>query len=101
MPTKDLKKEIEKLKEEITRHDYLYYVQDKPEITDQEYDRLYRRLKDLEEASPELITPDSPTRRVGGQPAKGFLTVRHIVPMMSLDNTYSAYEIHQFDERVR
>ena len=101
MTKPDVKKEIEKLREEIRQHDYLYYVEDKPRLTDQEYDRLYRSLKDLEEANPELVTPDSPTRRVGGQPSKGFPTVKHIVPMMSLDNTYSADEIREFDERVR
>ena len=101
MTAKDVKKEIEKLRAEIRRHDHLYYVLNSPKISDQEYDRLYRELKDLEAARPELITPDSPTQRVGGQPAKGFPTVRHIVPMMSLDNTYSADEIREFDERVR
>ena len=100
MTTKDLK-EIEKLREEIRRHDHLYYVENVPRISDQEYDRLYRKLEDLEEAHPELVTPDSPTQRVGGQPAKGFPTIKHIVPMMSLDNTYSADEIREFDERVR
>ena len=101
MTTKDSKKEIEKLKETIRRNDHLYYVENSPKITDQEYDKLYRRLKDLEEAHPGLITPDSPTQWVGGTPVKGFSTVKHIVPMMSLDNTYSADEIREFDERVR
>lgn len=101
MPAKDIKKEIESLKDTIRRHDYLYYVMNKPELTDQEYDKLYRKLQDLEKDHPVLITPDSPTQRVGGEPLKGFPTVRHIVPMMSLDNTYSADEIRQFDERVR
>ncbi|MDD3906326.1 MAG: NAD-dependent DNA ligase LigA [Candidatus Omnitrophica bacterium] len=95
------KKEIEKLREEIRRADRLYYVENSPEIADQEYDRLYRRLKDLESANPELITPDSPTRRVGGEPVKGFSTVKHLTPMMSLDNTYSPDEIRAFDARVR
>lgn len=95
------KKEIEKLREEIRRADRLYYVENSPEIADQEYDRLYRRLKDLENANPELITPDSPTRRVGGEPLKGFNTVKHLTPMMSLDNTYSPDEIRAFDARVR
>ncbi|MDD5428633.1 MAG: NAD-dependent DNA ligase LigA [Candidatus Omnitrophica bacterium] len=101
MTTKDIKKEIEELRKAIERHDHLYYVLDKPSITDQEYDKLYRKLKDLEDAHPELITPDSPTQRVGGKPAKNFPTVKHMTPMMSLDNTYSADEIRQFDERVR
>ncbi len=96
-----VKKEMLDLRKKIERHDYLYYVLNKPELTDQEYDRLYRRLKDLEDEHPELITPDSPTQRVGGEIAKNFTTVKHLVPMMSLDNTYSAEEMMQFDERVR
>lgn len=101
MAVKDVKKEIERLREEIRIHDYLYYVLNSPKLTDREYDRLYRNLKDLEEANPGLVTPDSPTQRVGGRPVKGFPTVKHIAPMMSLDNTYSAGEIREFDERVR
>lgn len=101
MAAKDVKKEIERLKQLIRRHDHLYYVLNKPQISDQEYDGLYRKLKELEGAHPELITPDSPTQRVGGEPVKGFPVVKHIVPMMSLDNTYSADEIRAFDERVR
>lgn len=100
MAPKDVKAEIESLRRELRRHDHLYYVLNKPEINDQEYDRLYRRLKDLEDAHPDLVTPDSPTQRVGGEPAKGFPSVKHIVPMLSLDNTYSADEIRQFDGRV-
>ncbi|MFA6320869.1 MAG: NAD-dependent DNA ligase LigA, partial [Candidatus Omnitrophota bacterium] len=98
---KDIKKEIEELRKVIEGHDHLYYVLNKPSMSDQEYDKLYRNLKDLELAHPELITPDSPTQRVGGKPAKNFSTVKHLVPMMSLDNTYSPDEIRQFDERVR
>ncbi len=101
MAGKNIKEEILKLREMIRRHDHLYYVSNTPEITDREYDRLYRKLKDLEAAHPGLITPDSPTQRVGGEPVKGFPAVKHIAPMMSLDNTYSAYEIREFDERVR
>ncbi len=101
MVSKDIKEKAEKLRDTLKHHDRLYYVLDKPEIADQEYDRLYRQLKDLEDAHPELITPDSPTQRVGGEPVKGFKAVRHIAPMMSLDNTYSAEEIRQFDNRVR
>lgn len=99
--TKDVKREMEELRKAISRHDRLYYVKAQPEISDGEYDRLYRRLKDLEDKHPELITQDSPTRRVGGEPLLGFVTVRHLQPMMSLDNTYSADELRQFDERVR
>ncbi len=101
MSARDVKGEIEKLRRLIRHHDYLYHVLDKPEISDQEYDNLYRKLKDLEDDNPELLTPDSPTQRVGGEPVKGFPMVNHIVPMMSLDNTYSADEIRQFDERVK
>lgn len=101
MAAKDVSEKIEKLRRLIRHHDYLYYVLDKPGISDQEYDGLYKKLKDLEGSYPELITSDSPTRRVGGEPAKGFPVVRHIVPMMSLDNTYSAEEIRQFDKRVK
>lgn len=96
-----VREEIEKLRDEIRRHDRLYYVMDSPEITDREYDRLYRRLKDLEDAHPGLVKADSPTQRVAGEPAKGFATVRHLAPMTSLDNTYSADELRSFDERVR
>ena len=98
---KSIKKEIEDLRSLVRKHDRLYYVQAAPEVSDPEYDRLYRKLKDLEDEHPELITPDSPTQRVGGEPIKGFATIKHITPMMSLDNTYSSDEIRQFDERVR
>ncbi|MGC8991395.1 MAG: DNA ligase LigA-related protein, partial [Verrucomicrobiia bacterium] len=76
------------LAEQIRAHDYAYYVLARPVISDQEYDRLYRELVDLERAFPELVTPDSPTQRVGGAPLPEFGQVRHAVPMMSLDNTY-------------
>jgi DNA ligase (NAD+) len=87
--------------EEIRQHDYRYYVEAKPVISDREYDALYRELSDLERQYPDLITPDSPTQRVGGQPIKGFNPVRHLLPMMSLDNTYSQAEVRQFLDRVR
>ncbi|MBN1391516.1 MAG: NAD-dependent DNA ligase LigA [Sedimentisphaerales bacterium] len=95
-----MKKQIEKLRAEIRRHDYLYYVLNQPEISDQQYDKLFAELKSLEEKHPELITPDSPTQRVSGQPLEGFKNVRHAVPMLSMDNTYSAEELRAFDERV-
>lgn len=101
MGAREIRSEIERLKKALQRHDHLYYVLNKPEISDAEYDRLYRRLKDLEDANPSLITADSPTRRVGGEPSIGFTVVSHIAPMMSLDNTYSADEIRDFDKRVR
>ncbi len=94
-------KRIEQLREEIRRHDYLYYVQARPEISDRDYDRLMDELKALEAAHPELLTPDSPTQRVGGQPVEGFATVAHGSPMLSIDNTYSADEVREFDARVR
>ena len=98
---REVKHEIEELRKIIRRHDNLYYVRNSPEISDQEYDRLYKKLKDLEDANPDLITPDSPTQRVGGKPSEGFSVVKHIVPMLSMDNTYSADELREFDERVR
>ena len=75
----DVKKQIEKLRGEIRRHDYLYYVLSQPRITDQDYDKLFAELKALEQANPRLITTDSPTQRVSGQPLEGFTTVRHAV----------------------
>ncbi len=97
----DIRKEIEALRDVIRHHDHLYYVLNKPKISDQEYDKLYRSLKNLEDAHPEFITPDSPTQRVGAKPVEGFPVVKHIVPMLSMDNTYSAEELKEFDERVR
>jgi DNA ligase (NAD+) len=94
-------KEIEKLRDEIRYHEHRYYVLDDPEISDFEFDKRMRRLVDLERERPELITPDSPTQRVGGEPAAEFPKVRHSVPMMSLDNSYSVDEIRDFDRRVR
>ncbi len=101
MQKESVKKEIEALREMIRENDDLYYVLNKPVISDHEYDILYRKLKELEDAHPELITPDSPTQRVGGHPAEGFAVVKHIVPMMSMDNTYSSAQLKEFDERVR
>ena len=98
--TADVKRQIEQLRAEIRRHDYLYYVLNQPEITDQQYDKLFAELKLLEEGHPELITPDSPTQRVSERPVEGFASVRHAVPMLSMDNTYNAEELRAFDERV-
>ncbi len=86
---------------EIRRHDHAYYVEARPVIADREYDRLYRELQDLETAFPDLRTPDSPSQRVGGQPLDGFHSVRHLRPMMSLDNTYSPEEVRQFIARAQ
>jgi DNA ligase (NAD+) len=96
-----VKQRIDELRREIRRHDRLYYVDAQPEISDREYDRLYAELKSLEDDHPNLVTPDSPTRRVGGEPIEGFATVRHKEPMLSIDNTYSADELREFDRRVR
>jgi DNA ligase (NAD+) len=92
---------IAKLREELRRHEYLYYVLDDPEISDIKFDKMMAELKQLETEHPELVTPDSPTQRVGGAPRKGFETRRHSPPMMSLDNTYSTEELEDFDRRVR
>ncbi|MFP5208414.1 MAG: NAD-dependent DNA ligase LigA [Acidobacteriota bacterium] len=92
---------IDELREELRRHEHLYYVLDAPEISDAEYDALMNELKKLEAAHPELITPDSPTQRVGGKPAAGFKKVRHSRPMLSLDNAYSPEELADWDRRVR
>jgi len=91
---------IEKLRQELERHNYLYY-QGKPEISDREFDAMMRELIELEKAHPELLTPDSPSQRVGGQPIEGFKTVEHSVPMMSIDNTYDEAEVRAFDARIR
>ncbi|HEV7745609.1 MAG TPA: NAD-dependent DNA ligase LigA [Pyrinomonadaceae bacterium] len=94
-------KEIEKLREEIRRHEELYYVLDDPEISDAEYDALLERLQKLEQQHPEQITPDSPTQRVGGKPAEGFSQVVHRRPMLSLDNSYNIDELRAFDQRCQ
>jgi DNA ligase (NAD+) len=91
----------EKLRHELRRHEHLYYVMDAPEIDDAEYDALMNELKRIEAEHAELLTPDSPTQRVGGKPAEGFKKVRHSRPMLSLDNAYSAEELADWDRRVR
>ena len=96
----DIKQKIEELRKEIRHHDNLYYVLDKPEISDTEYDKLFRNLEELEKAHPELITPDSPTQRVGGEPLKAFKTVTHKVPLLSLGNAFNFEELDAFDKRV-
>ncbi|MDI6735031.1 MAG: NAD-dependent DNA ligase LigA [bacterium] len=92
--------QISKLRKSIRYHDYKYYVQAQPEISDYEYDQLMKKLIELESAHPECITQDSPTQRVSGMPLKGFISVPHRVPMLSLDNTYSFDEIREFHQRV-
>ena len=95
------KHEIEELRDKLRHHEYLYYVLDQPEISDASYDRLMKRLEELETAHPELITPDSPSVRVGGAPREGFQTVQHARPMLSLDNAFSYDQLRDFDRRVR
>jgi DNA ligase (NAD+) len=99
--SKSVEKEIERLRQVIRYHEHRYYVLDDPEVSDSEFDKLMRRLRDLEREHPEFATPDSPTQRVGGKPAQEFPKVRHPKPMMSLDNTYTVEELREFDRRVR
>jgi DNA ligase (NAD+) len=94
-------KRAEELRTELRHHEHLYYVMDAPEITDAQYDALINELKRIEAAHPELLTPDSPTQRVGGKPAEGFKKVRHSRPMLSLDNAYTAEELADWERRVR
>ncbi len=99
--TKDLERKIEVLRDKIRHHEYRYYVLDAPEITDAEFDVLMNQLKQLENEHSVLITPDSPTQRVGGKAREGVLKARHSSPMLSLDNTYSEDELRNWDRRVR
>src|SRR2546430_12207205 len=92
--------EIEDLKNTLRRHEHLYYVLDQPEVSDAEYDALMNRLRDLETQHPELLTPDSPTQRVGGKPREGFVKVQHSAAMLSLDNALNEDELRAFDARV-
>lgn len=101
MDNSGIKEEIEGLREEIRRHNHLYYVENKPLITDEQYDSLLRKLQDIEDRYPEFITFDSPTRRVGGTPVGGFKVVEHRLQMLSMDNTYSHEDLYRFDERVQ
>jgi DNA ligase (NAD+) len=97
----DIKTQIQRLREQIRRHDTLYYVQNAPEITDSQYDKLFAELKALESDHPEMVTPDSPTQRVSEVPIAGFAQVTHTIPMLSIDNTYNADELREFDKRIR
>jgi DNA ligase (NAD+) len=101
MTKEEAKKRIEKLRKEIQRHDYLYYVLDKPEISDAAYDALKRELIALEKQFPEFITPDSPTQRVGGPPLKEFKKVKHKIPMLSLQDAFNESEILEWEERIK
>ncbi len=100
-PTPSIPERIEKLREQINRHNYQYYVLDDPLIPDSEYDRLLRELQALESEHPELVTPDSPTQRVGARPLDAFDEVRHSLPMLSLDNAFDEGEMRDFDRRVK
>ena len=95
-----IKQKIKSLREQIRKHDYLYYVLNQPQIPDQEYDRLFSELKKLEQQHPQLITPDSPTQRISDRPIEGFAQVKHAIAMLSIDNTYSDEELQDFDQRV-
>src|SRR5437868_11451276 len=92
---------IEALREKLRHNEHLYYVLDAPEISDAQYDAMMRELEALEKAHPELLTPDSPTQRVGGKPREGFVKVPHSSPMLSLDNALGEEELRDFDRRVR
>lgn len=94
------RKRIDSLREQIRHHNYLYHALDQPDVPDAEYDRLVRELQELETQYPQLVTPDSPTQRVGAEPMKGFGTVGHQVPMLSLDNAFSEEELREFHRRV-
>src|SRR5438270_2476100 len=103
MPTataKDTQRKIDDLRERIRHHEHCYYVLDAPEISDAEFDRLMEELKRLETEHPELITPDSPSQRVGGKPREGFVKVPHSGPMLSLDNAYNEQELRDWERRV-
>ena len=99
--SRDPRVRIEELRSQVEYHNYRYYVLDDPEIPDAEYDRLFRELQALEKAHPELVSEDSPTQRVGGAPVDKFREVRHLLPMLSLDNAFSIEEMTDFDRRVR
>ncbi|MEW6276870.1 MAG: NAD-dependent DNA ligase LigA, partial [Bacillota bacterium] len=100
-PLEQARERAERLRREIAYHDYRYYVLDAPEITDAQYDQLMRELLAIERQYPELVTPDSPTQRVGGKPREGFVTVAHLTPMLSLANAFGEEELRDFDRRVR
>src|SRR6478672_6693736 len=92
---------LKDLRDAIRHHEERYYIQNAPEVSDEEFDRLLHELERLEADYPDLVTPDSPTQRVAGRPIEGFATVEHLVPMLSLDNAYNDEELRAFDERVR
>jgi DNA ligase (NAD+) len=99
--SEDIRRRLQQLRAEVRRHEYLYYVLDRPEISDAQFDALYRELVRLEEEHPDLITPDSPTQRVGGEPSPEFKKVRHLSPMLSLQNAFTEEEVRAWEKRVR
>src|SRR5438270_12370803 len=101
MERKEAERKIRQLREEIRKHNRLYYEEAAPIISDHKYDRLYKELADLETQFPDLLTPDSPTLRVGGRPLQAFEQVSHLIPMLSLDNTYSEAEVKNFYARMQ
>ena len=101
MATADVEREVAELRAEIDRHNRLYYVEAKPEIPDREFDKLLTRLSELEQAHPEYDRPDSPTHRVGGEAIEGFQTIKHSVPMLSIDNTYSEADVREWWDRMQ
>jgi len=101
MAKASVEKQIEELRDDLRHHEHLYYVLDAPELTDAEYDALINRLKAIEAEHPELVTPDSPTQRVGGKPREGFVKTPHSRPMLSLDNAYNEEELRAWEQRVR
>jgi len=100
MAAKDIEKKLEELREKIRYHEHRYFVLDDPELSDAEFDKLMGQLKKVEAEHPELVTPDSPTQRVGGKPREGFVKVRHSSPMLSLDNTYNEEDLRGWERRV-
>src|SRR5438045_4194272 len=98
--TRSAKAEIERLRDELNRHNSLYYVEGRPEISDLEFDRLLKQLAELEQKHPEFDSPDSPTHKVGGAPIAGFTTVTHRLPMLSIDNVYDEAGVREFDMRI-
>jgi DNA ligase (NAD+) len=100
-PLEQAAKRIDELRDELRHHEYQYHVLDSPEISDAEYDAKMRELREVEGRHPELITPDSPSQRVGGKPKEGFAKVEHSRPMLSLDNVNSEQELGDWERRVR
>src|SRR3954464_13529670 len=97
----DIPSRLAELRAAIRHHEERYYIQNDPQISDEEFDRLLHELERLEAEHPDLVTPDSPTKRVAGRPTRGFATVKHLTPILSRDNSYSPDELIAFDERVR